>query len=210
MVRVVPNAGVDDRADDAPSTSGKEYLTYFVHRLLEFRRPELESIAQTAGCKDEQLQWRAPAGDVDHSPFWYLTLPSEDAAVQISKRMILTKMLVEVWAEGENWDELRAAFEAFPGDRKSAWLRPDLTFRVVVESFGSSLPMDEQLELIERLEFIPFKRLYVFPPGFPAPIPCRAPYGSFPLYDVTHNTRAPYGYATPRHGWPLMVGGCSR
>ncbi|GIL78953.1 hypothetical protein Vretimale_203 [Volvox reticuliferus] len=157
MVRVVPNAGVDDRADDAPSTSGKEYLTYFVHRLLEFRRPELESIAQTAGCKDEQLQWRAPAGDVDHSPFWYLTLPSEDAAVQISKRMILTKMLVEVWAEGENWDELRAAFEAFPGDRKSAWLRPDLTFRVVVESFGSSLPMDEQLELIERLEFIPFK-----------------------------------------------------
>ncbi|GLI63539.1 hypothetical protein VaNZ11_006528 [Volvox africanus] len=156
MVRLVPNAGAD-LAEDAPSTSGKEYLTYFAHRLLEFRRPELESVAQTVGCTEEQLQWRAPAGDVEHSPFWYLTLPSDEAAVEISRRMILTKMLVEVWAEGEDWEELKAAFEAFPEDRKSIWLRPDLTFRVVVESFGSSLPMDEQLDIIKRLEFIPFK-----------------------------------------------------
>ncbi|EFJ46403.1 hypothetical protein VOLCADRAFT_62647 [Volvox carteri f. nagariensis] len=156
MVRVVPNKG-GSQADDIPSTSGREYLAYFVHRLLEFRKPELESLAQTVGCKAEEIRWRAPAGDVEHSPFWYLTLPSEDAALQISKRMILTKMLVEVWGEGEDWADLTAAIQACPQEVKAPWLGPELTFRVVVESFGSSLPMDEQLELIKRLEFIPFK-----------------------------------------------------
>lgn len=91
MVRVVTNKGHSPNSD-APSTSGKEYLAFFIHRLLDFRRPELESVANSVGCKDEQLQWRAPAGDVEHSPFWYLTLPSEDVAVEVSKRMILTKV----------------------------------------------------------------------------------------------------------------------
>ncbi|GLC40262.1 hypothetical protein PLESTB_001633100 [Pleodorina starrii] len=159
MVRVVPNSGDGRQAHDdgAPSTSGKEYLNYFVHRLLEFRRPEIESLAKTVGCKDEEVQWRAPAGDVELSPFWYLTLPSEEAAIQISKRMILTKMMVEVWGEGETWEELRAAIEAYPEALKAPWLAPEHTFRVVVESFGSSLTMEAQIDLIEKLEFVNFK-----------------------------------------------------
>ncbi|GFR46055.1 hypothetical protein Agub_g7525 [Astrephomene gubernaculifera] len=159
MVRTVANCagGPADQADDGPSTSGKEYLTYFAHRLLEFRRPELESIAQLVGCKDEQLRWRAPAGDVEHSPFWYLTLPSEEAAQEISKRMLMTKMLVEVWGEGADWGELQAAIEACPEQVKAPWLSPSLSFKVVVESFGRSVAMEEQLEAIHRLEFIPFQ-----------------------------------------------------
>ncbi len=94
-VRVVPHgAGPPERPidDDGPSTSGREYLTQFVHRLLDYRRPELESLAEMASCRTEELRWRMPAGDVEESPFWYMTLPSEETVQQIGKRMLLTKV----------------------------------------------------------------------------------------------------------------------
>lgn len=45
-----------------------------------------------AGCRTEELRWRMPAGDVEESPFWYMTLPSEEAVTDIGKRMLLTKV----------------------------------------------------------------------------------------------------------------------
>ncbi|KAG2487107.1 hypothetical protein HYH03_014220 [Edaphochlamys debaryana] len=66
-------------------------------------------------------------------------------------------MLVEVWGEGSSWEEMRAAVEACPEELKAPWLGPDFSFRVVVESYGRSLTMEEQLELITALEFIPFQ-----------------------------------------------------
>ncbi|KAG2422078.1 hypothetical protein HYH02_015518, partial [Chlamydomonas schloesseri] len=98
-----------------------------------------------------------PAGDLEHSPFWYVTLPSEEAARSIGQRALLTKMLIEVWGEGSTWEELEAALRAYPEAAMAPWTGPDQSFKVVVDTFGSKLSMDQQLDMIEKLEFLPFK-----------------------------------------------------
>lgn len=86
-VRTLDNLDVPE-----PSTSGREYLLQMVHRLLDFRRPELEALASLEGCRPNQVSWRRPHCNVEHSPFWYIRLPSEEVAKAVSKRMILTKV----------------------------------------------------------------------------------------------------------------------
>ncbi|KAG2424414.1 hypothetical protein HXX76_014468 [Chlamydomonas incerta] len=98
-----------------------------------------------------------PAGDLEHSPFWYVKLPSEEAAKSIGQRALLTKMLIDVWGEGSTWEELEAALRAYPGEAMAPWVGPEHTFKVAVDTFGSKLAMDDQLDLIEKLEFLPFK-----------------------------------------------------
>lgn len=113
------------------------YLCYFLHRHLDFRAAEFESLAQLAGVGAE-VKWRKPHGDVEHSPFWYVWLPSEEKAREIMSRCILTKALIEVWGEGETNDELNAAIAAFPDERKLPYCAEGTTFKVVIEDFGKT------------------------------------------------------------------------
>ncbi|KAG2435965.1 hypothetical protein HYH02_011679 [Chlamydomonas schloesseri] len=66
-------------------------------------------------------------------------------------------MLIEVWGEGSTWEELEAALRAYPEAAMAPWTGPDQSFKVVVDTFGSKLSMDQQLDMIEKLEFLPFK-----------------------------------------------------
>jgi hypothetical protein len=86
---------------DDPSTSGRvshhsgtssssRYLCYFVHRLLDFRIPELIALAEMYGV--EGLQWEPPVGGHKVSPFWYVRLPSEHMAQQIVGRSVLIRV----------------------------------------------------------------------------------------------------------------------
>jgi hypothetical protein len=48
------------------STSGRrELLCLFVHRLLNFRREEVEAVVALEGIAPQQLRWRRPAGEVE-------------------------------------------------------------------------------------------------------------------------------------------------
>lgn len=75
------------------STSGREYLAYFLHRHLDFRLPEIDSLLELAGQgKLMQSRWRQPYGKHFYSPFWYLQLPSEAVAQEVAARSILLKV----------------------------------------------------------------------------------------------------------------------
>jgi tRNA (guanine10-N2)-methyltransferase len=71
------------------------FLAFFAHRHLDFRIPETESLAKLAGVKGP-LRWKKPEGDHEHSPFWYLDLPSEEVAKKVVERSILLKGMFEV------------------------------------------------------------------------------------------------------------------
>lgn len=90
-----------------PSTSGRDhleqcyaatsntgtstrYLCYFLHRLLNFRVPELTALADMFGVKD--VRWEPPHCGNEVSPFWYVHLPSERAAHQIVNRAVLIRV----------------------------------------------------------------------------------------------------------------------
>ena len=105
-----------------PLPSDNEYLCYFVHRYLDFRRPEVEaqlplalsssSASLAAGHKpcssgrtpaNSPAQWREPFGGHQDSPFWYLRLPSEEVAQRLCERTMLIKVsryaLCSCWLE---------------------------------------------------------------------------------------------------------------
>lgn len=82
-----------EEADNSCSTSGREYLAYFLHRHLDFRLPEIDSLVELAGQgKAAQSRWRQPFGGHFYSPFWYLRLPSDTVAHLIAERSILLKV----------------------------------------------------------------------------------------------------------------------
>lgn len=70
------------------------YLCVFYHRLLDYRKPEFESLADLFGAfgdtdpeaTNKSLEWRLPLHHHPDSPFHYVNLPSEDIARNIANR----------------------------------------------------------------------------------------------------------------------------
>jgi len=70
------------------------YLCVFFHRLLDYRKPEVESLAQLFGAIEDprnddlpfQLQWKLPPNYHTDSPFHFVNLPSEQLAHDIAAR----------------------------------------------------------------------------------------------------------------------------
>ncbi|KAL0827712.1 hypothetical protein Bca101_051390 [Brassica carinata] len=155
------------------------FLCVFYHRLLDFRKPEVEALAELFG-EDESLQWRLPEHHHNDTPFHFVHLSSEEIAQNIAKRSkydsfsphlssfslfltrngasvgILVKGMYELWGEGTCYEELKDSIESFPDSRKLPFLASDSTFRISVETFGKALTFDEQRERINSLTYIPF------------------------------------------------------
>lgn len=70
---------------------------------------------------------------------------------------ILLKGIFEVWGEGEDHNEVEAQLRDNLDASKSVFLEEGKTFKVIVDSFGHVLTMDEQMDHLKRLEYIPFK-----------------------------------------------------
>uniref|UniRef100_A0A0D6R2X9 tRNA (guanine(10)-N(2))-methyltransferase n=1 Tax=Araucaria cunninghamii TaxID=56994 RepID=A0A0D6R2X9_ARACU len=132
------------------------YLCYFYHRLLDYRRPEVEALAKLFGGL-AQLDWKLPSNHHQDSPFHFVWLPSEKVALQIATRSILVKCMLELWGEGYSFEELKSAVQKFPEEQKLPYLRADSTFRIIVDTFGKVLNFNEQKERIESFSYIPFK-----------------------------------------------------
>ncbi|KAH7288294.1 hypothetical protein KP509_31G020800 [Ceratopteris richardii] len=137
------------------------YLCYFLHRLLEYRLPEVESLAKIYLEGDpaalKEVRWKQPPNCHSDSPFYYINLPSEDIARFIASRSILVKGIFEVWGVESSYEELRLAIENYPEDRKTPYLSADSTFKVIVDCFGKGLSLKEQTERINSLDYIPFQ-----------------------------------------------------
>lgn len=76
---------------EGASISGREYLAYFLHRHLDFRLPELESLIAFENSSIS-YSWRKAFGDREYSPFWYLRLPSDDVAKRLCNRVLLLRV----------------------------------------------------------------------------------------------------------------------
>ncbi|KAI9071479.1 hypothetical protein K1719_046556 [Acacia pycnantha] len=145
------------------------YLCVFYHRLLDYRKPEVESLAELFGAfgenqnddefcsQNKSLLWRLPLHHHQDSPFHFVDLPSEDVARNIANRSILVKGMYELWGEGDNYEELKDSILQYPDDRKFPFLNSNSTFKITVDSFGKVISLQEQKELIQGLSYIPFK-----------------------------------------------------
>lgn len=73
-----------------------EYLCYFMHRLLDFRHPEMRSLVSLLDRRDDptsgNVAFEPPRGGSYLSPFWYVRIPSETVARSVAKRSLLVKV----------------------------------------------------------------------------------------------------------------------
>ena len=87
---------IDERSTQDASVASAQYLCYFMHRLLDFRQPEVKSLADMTGCctdaDSDSFGFEEPYGGCKLSPFWYLRLPSESIATSILQRSLLVKV----------------------------------------------------------------------------------------------------------------------
>ncbi|XP_078172466.1 tRNA modification 11 protein [Carex rostrata] len=139
------------------------YLCVFFHRLLDYRRPEVESLAELFGREEANggssplVEWMLPEKHHMDSPFHFVSLPSEDIARKIASRSLLVKGIYELWGQGTDYEELEQAIKEYPEDRKLPYLTEDNTFKIIVDSFGKVISSQEQNERIHGLSYIPFK-----------------------------------------------------
>ncbi|XP_021713615.1 tRNA (guanine(10)-N2)-methyltransferase homolog [Chenopodium quinoa] len=140
------------------------YMCVFFHRLLDYRKPEVEALAELFGAfaqdnngEIHSLEWKLPKNFHPDNPFHFVNIPSEDIARNIAKRSILVKGMYEIWGEGTSYEQLEEAVNAYPDERKLPYLTSENTFKINIDSFGKTFSTQEQKELLQRLAFIPFK-----------------------------------------------------
>lgn len=73
------------------------YMCVFFHRLLDYRKPEVEALAQLFGAfaddnngDSHSVQWKLPDNFHPDNPFHFVNIPSEDIARDIAKRSELS------------------------------------------------------------------------------------------------------------------------
>ncbi|KAI3921799.1 hypothetical protein MKX01_005488 [Papaver californicum] len=139
------------------------YLCVFFHRLLDYRKSEVEALAKLFGAFESEeesfhsLEWKFPQHHHPDCPYHFVNLPSEQTASNVAKRSILVKGIYELWGEGGSYEEVEEAIKSYPDDLKAPYMTSDSTFRIIVDSFGNSLTFQEQNERIQRFAYLPFK-----------------------------------------------------
>ncbi len=69
----------------------------------------------------------------------------------------MLKGFMDVWGEGETWEELEASISSCPSSKKDPWLGQDVSFKIAVETYGFRMGQEQKIEAIRKLEFIPFQ-----------------------------------------------------
>ena len=157
-------------------------LCVFRMRYIDFRLAEMEALARTATGLEtlppdhadqdpstsppptggrECFRWEYPRGGrgAMDGLFWYLIAPSRPAAEALARiveeRGVLAKVLVELWSEGDSFEDLLASLGGANAGRVEeqkkrlpCFQTKDSTFKFVCDGFGRKIGLNEQLERI--------------------------------------------------------------
>eukprot|EP00301_Raphidiophrys_heterophryoidea_P016827 c26498_g1_i1.p1 GENE.c26498_g1_i1~~c26498_g1_i1.p1 ORF type:complete len:446 (-),score=86.47 c26498_g1_i1:12-1298(-) len=123
------------------------FLFVFVHQFLEFRIPELESVCRYLSIK---ATFDPSLTKFDECPFLFVELESEADAKRISEKMVLLRVVIDVWGHGDSMEQCIAATQNADPQIVEPWCGPDSSFRMVVDGFGRSYPNEEKVQLMEQ------------------------------------------------------------
>lgn len=119
-------------------------ICHFYHRLLDYLKPDEESLPELFGSSDDQevrhLEWKLHQ---DHHPnplFQFVNLPSKQVARDTANRSVLVKGICELCGEGAN-------FKVIWRKAKLPFLTAVSAFRITVDCFGNAVvSLEEQPE----------------------------------------------------------------
>uniref|UniRef100_A0A6J0TH37 tRNA (guanine(10)-N(2))-methyltransferase TRMT11 n=1 Tax=Pogona vitticeps TaxID=103695 RepID=A0A6J0TH37_9SAUR len=120
------------------------YLLVLAQEHLEFRLPEIQSLISLCGGRfssEEELRLK--------SPFWVISLPSEEMARGIMKRTVCAKSIFELWGLGKSVEELYSSLKNYPVEKMAPYLQSNITYKIKVQAFNKTLT---QIEKIQRID----------------------------------------------------------
>ncbi|CCK67825.1 tRNA (guanine-N2-)-methyltransferase KNAG_0A01360 [Huiozyma naganishii CBS 8797] len=128
----------------------KEYLLYMAQVHLNFRRAELESLADLGGISLDFASYDP------ESPFWVVQLESDDQARALVKRSILTKAVFEYWGSGPDYESLHRDVQSRPGyDERRIRVAQD-SFKFEFENYHGKhkRDMSEKIRIIDGFQYL--------------------------------------------------------
>ncbi|KAJ4433594.1 hypothetical protein ANN_15904 [Periplaneta americana] len=111
------------------SATWKKYLLWFANEHVEFRLP----------------------------PYWVVELPSEKAVRQIASRSIGLRCCLELWAQAKTEEELHMNVKAYPLELMKPYFKPELSFKINVETFCNRQTQAEKVAKIESFSYLPLE-----------------------------------------------------
>ena len=127
------------------------FLFWCANEHQQFRLAEFESLASLL---DVTLVWVFKSSE---HPWVILDMASEEEALKIISRSVSAKYCLHLWAEGNSYQDFHSNLKAFPYNEQARWLSEDVSFKVHVESFNRKTSVEERLEKIESLSYIPLQ-----------------------------------------------------
>lgn len=130
---------------------GKKYLVFMVQVHVNFRKAELESLADLYKLTSIDF-----GGYDERSPFFMVELENDEQAKDWIKRSILTRAIYEYWGEGENLDDLHRSIQSqsFYEQYKTSY-RKD-TFKFEFESYRGTSKAN-RVKQIETFAYVGFQ-----------------------------------------------------
>ncbi|XP_033263634.1 tRNA (guanine(10)-N2)-methyltransferase homolog isoform X2 [Orcinus orca] len=95
------------------------YLLLMAQEHLEFRLPEIKSLLSLFGGQFTNSQ-----ETYGKSPFWILSIPSEDIARNLMKRTVCAKSIFELWGHGKSPEELYSSLRNYPVEKMALEFLP--------------------------------------------------------------------------------------
>lgn len=133
------------------------YLIHFVHEHVGFRLAEILSLSISHGCK---FRWVTNRELVERWPYIVIELDngtSVHSLIKTVKSSFLIKGLFELWANSSSSVDCLAD-EIEKSTNYTGWRRdfskPEESFRIDVESFGTKLSQATKVEWIKKMKFL--------------------------------------------------------
>nr|XP_045594401.1 tRNA (guanine(10)-N2)-methyltransferase homolog isoform X1 [Procambarus clarkii]XP_045594402.1 tRNA (guanine(10)-N2)-methyltransferase homolog isoform X1 [Procambarus clarkii]XP_045594403.1 tRNA (guanine(10)-N2)-methyltransferase homolog isoform X1 [Procambarus clarkii] len=133
------------------SPAARRYLLWCANEHIEFRIPELVSVAR---------MFKIPIKWIDkpkEDPYVILETNSENDVRKLMSRSMLVRSCYELWGQGKTEAELHSSVRSLPENLIKQHLVREKTFKVRVETFNKTLNISEKLKKIESLSYLPFE-----------------------------------------------------
>ncbi|PRD28412.1 UNVERIFIED_CONTAM: tRNA (guanine(10)-N2)-methyltransferase-like protein [Trichonephila clavipes] len=147
---------------------GKSFLLWYAHDFINFRLQELQAITRMFSI---DFEWIEEPSCKD--PYFLINVSSPSDIHKIMSRTVLIKSAYELWAKSKTIPELHTHLGNIPKNFLEPYIREDVSFRIMIESFGKKMPLEYKVDRIDELAFL----------GFEGPIKLNNPDHSFLLME---------------------------
>lgn len=130
---------------------GKSYLLWYAHDLVNFKIQELEAIAS---CFNIKFEWHEEPCIKD--PYLLINLSSASDMRKIMSRSVMIRSAYELWGASHTRKDLHSQLKLVPNEFTKPFYKSDVSFRIMVESFGKKLSRSEKISRIDELAFMSF------------------------------------------------------